>query len=172
MSFYARLQHWKDVGCVHYRDINLSMNRSQRLKSCFMTRPIWVLYPSTRKCIEATARRRIAEQPNLCERKTVVMDKLQWWTTSGYLWSEEISGVQWWILTFICCSGVFKRRQTDFQDILLSIPLWSPKWKLHPFQDLKRVRICQWSHPRDPPVSRNVSLLKLLFCPSRCRKVG
>lgn len=38
--------------------------------------------------------------------------------------------LHWWILTFIWCC---KRRQADFQDILLSIPLIRPTWKLHPF---------------------------------------
>lgn len=61
---------------------------------------------------------------------------------SVYLWSEGMCDTLWWLLTFICCLAVIQRSQAEFQDIQirLSSPLRSPKWKLHPSQDLENVR--------------------------------
>lgn len=92
--------------------------------------------------------------------KTVVMDK-----PPGVMDTHQglrvdlglgTQGTRRWVLTFICCSAAFKRRQSRLATIsFLGNPSSSPKWKFHPQHIRGRNVTRQWlrrSPGAEPPL--------------------
>lgn len=139
----------KDVACVHYSYTNQRMNWEKKVKRLNVwSHVLWVdlyeFYISFHWSV-------------FWQLEDMRVAGFMWQKNSGGEWTAVmvICGAPWWILTFICCSAVFNRRPDDSEDILLSIPLWSPTRKEYIHFGSSKVLIPRWNPPL---VSRSVSL--------------
>ena len=123
------------------------LHSRKKRKIAYVCSHVWVFTrPATRNELRQSNLQSVLDMKQVLWRMkcddglTTRMDNF---ITPGSVRSEEVCGMLGWILTFICCStGVFclfvlflEKPSSEIIQSLLSIPLWSPKWKLHPSQD-------------------------------------